>query len=184
MGFAFNRPTRLGLMTPTRPILGRGFLLLAEPCRERLTGRVFVFVWQEDINVRLILQVCLVALGSALGGLARWGVGLGASRLFETSFPWGTFIINISGTLFLGWFSTVFSERLVGNQSGWLRPDDLRLMIAVGFTGSYTTFSTFEYESHGLLRDGDGLTGMTYLFGSIFLGLLAVRLGIVLAQWR
>jgi len=57
-------------------------------------------------------------------------------------------------------------------------------MIAVGFTGSYTTFSTFEYEAHGLLRDGDGLLGMTYLMGSVFLGLLAVRLGMVLAQAR
>jgi CrcB protein len=104
--------------------------------------------------------------------------------LLKTSFPWGTFFINISGSLFLGWFSTLLSERLLGSQSQWLKTDDLRLMIAVSFTGAYTTFSTFEYESHGLLRDGDGLSGMTYMFGSVFLGLLAVRLGIILARWR
>jgi CrcB protein len=77
---------------------------------------------------------------------------------------------------------TVLSERLPPGGAGWLRPDDLRLMVAAGFTGAFTTFSTFEYESHGLLRDGDGLAGMTYLFGSVFLGLLAVRLGILLAR--
>ncbi len=132
--------------------------------------------------MRLAFQIALVALGSALGGLARWGVSAGSARLFGTAFPWGTFFINISGSLFLGWFTTVLSNRLMLSESSWLRPDDLRLMVAVGFTGAYTTFSTFEYESHGLLRDGDGLAGMTYIFASVFLGLLAVRFGILLAH--
>jgi CrcB protein len=107
-----------------------------------------------------------------------------AARWLGTAFPWGTFFINLSGSFFLGWFMTELSERLMPGGGGWLRPDDLRLTVAVGFTGAYTTFSTFEYESHGLLRDGDGLAGMTYLFASVFLGLLAVRLGIRLARWR
>ena len=132
--------------------------------------------------MRVLTQVGLVAFGSALGGLARWGVAVGAARLFGTAFPWGTFLINLSGCLFLGWFMAVLSERLPAGGGGWLGQDDLRLMVAVGFTGAYTTFSTFEYESHGLLRDGDGLTAMTYLFGSVFLGLLAVRLGNLLAR--
>lgn len=132
--------------------------------------------------MRVLTQIGLVALGSALGGLARWGLTTGAARLFGTGFPWGTFGINLLGSLFLGWFMTILSERLPSSAGGWLRPDDLRLMVAVGFTGAFTTFSTFEYESHGLLRDGDGLLGMTYLFGSVFLGLLAVRLGIMLAR--
>jgi CrcB protein len=134
--------------------------------------------------MRLLFQIGLVAFGSALGGLTRWGVSTGSARLFGTAFPWGTFFINLSGSLFLGWFSTILSERLVLGQTSWLRPDDLRLMVAVGFTGAYTTFSTFEYESHGLLRDGDGLAGMAYMFGSLFLGLLAVRCGILLARWK
>src|SRR3954462_14023540 len=137
-----------------------------------------------DTTVRLLMQIGLVAFGSALGGLARWGVGTAAARWLGTTFPWGTFFINVSGSLFLGWFSTLLAERLVFSDSSWLRPDDLRLMIAVGFTGAYTTFSTFEYESHGLLRDGDGLAGMTYIFASLFLGLVAVRFGIFLARWR
>jgi CrcB protein len=134
--------------------------------------------------VRLLVQVGLVALGSALGGLLRWGVATGSARLFGTAFPWGTLVINLSGSLFLGWFSSILSDRLVLGETSWLRPDDLRLMVAVGFTGAYTTFSTFEYESHALLRDGDGLAGMTYLLGSVLLGLVAVRCGVLLAGWR
>jgi CrcB protein len=133
------------------------------------------------VDVRVLTGIGLVSLGSAFGGLARWGVTVAAARLLGTAFPWGTLFINLSGSLFLGWFLTGLSERLPP-AAGWLRPDDLRLMVAVGFTGAYTTFSTFEYESHGLLRDGDGLAGMTYLFGSVFLGLLAVRLGVLLAR--
>jgi CrcB protein len=103
-----------------------------------------------------------------------------AGRLCGTMFPFGTFLINITSSFFLGWFLTVLSERL--GDGTWLRPDDLRLMVAVGFTGSFTTFSTFEYKSHGLLRDGDGLAAMTSIFLSVLLGLLAVRLGILAAR--
>ncbi len=134
--------------------------------------------------MRLLFQIVLVSLGGALGALLRWGVGVAAGRWLGTAFPWGTFTINISGSLFLGWFTTVLADRLLDTQGVWLTPNDLRLMVAVGFTGAYTTFSTFEYESHGLLQDGDGLKGMTYLFASVFVGLLAVRVGVLLARWK
>jgi CrcB protein len=134
--------------------------------------------------VRLLFQIGLVSAGGALGALLRWGVGAAAGHWFGSAFPWGTFIINISGSLFLGWFTTLMTDRLVGGGWGWLTPADLRLLIAVGFTGAYTTFSTFEYETQEKLRDGDGLTGITYLFASVFLGLLAVRVGILLARWQ
>jgi CrcB protein len=133
--------------------------------------------------VRVLGQIGLVAFGSALGGLLRWGVGLAAARWFGTAFPVGTFIINVSGCLFLGWFATLLGDRLLPGL-GWLDADALRLMIAVGFTGAYTTFSTFEYETNNMLKEGDGFPAMTYVFGSVFLGLAAVRLGVFLARWR
>lgn len=132
--------------------------------------------------MHVLMQIVLVAIGSACGGLARWGIGTGAGRWFGTTFPVGTCLINVGGSLFLGWFLTVLSDRSSSSSAVWLRPDDLRLMIAVGFTGSFTTFSTFEYESYSLVRDGDGLAGMTYVVGSVLLGLLAIRLGIMLAR--
>jgi CrcB protein len=133
--------------------------------------------------VHLLVQIGLVALGSALGGLARWGVGVGIGRWLGTGFPYGTLFINLSGSLFLGWFSAVLAKHVL-SESAWLQPDDLKLMVAVGFTGAYTTFSTFEYESHELLRDGDGLAATTYMFVSLMLGLLAVRFGVLLARWH
>jgi len=56
--------------------------------------------------------------------------------------------------------------------------------VSIGFTGAYTTFSTFEYESDKMLREGDSFLGLTYIFVSLFLGLAAVRLGFYLARWR
>ncbi len=131
--------------------------------------------------MRVLIHVGLVALGSAIGGLARWGVGLAAARWLGTAFPWGTLAINVSGSLFLGWFTTLLGDRLLQG-IGWLDADGLRLMVAVGFTGAYTTFSTFEYEAHDLLRDGHGLAGTAYLAASVFLGLAAVRFGVFLAR--
>ncbi len=131
--------------------------------------------------MRVFVQIGLVALGSAIGGVSRWGVGLAMARLFGTAFPWGTFLINVTGCLFLGWFSTYLSDRLLGGV-GWLDADGLRLLVAVGFTGGYTTFSTFEYEASGLLKEGSSFFGLAYLFASVFLGLVAVRLGVFLAR--
>lgn len=132
--------------------------------------------------MHLFVQIVLVGLGGALGSLARWGTAVLFARWLGTAFPWGTFFINLTGSLFLGWFSTLLTDRLLGSGWSWIRADDLRLMVAVGFTGAYTTFSTYEYEAHELFKDGDSLKGMGYLFGSMFLGLMAVRLGVTLAR--
>jgi CrcB protein len=134
------------------------------------------------IHVRLLMQIGLVSIGSALGGLARWGITVGSARWFGTGFPWGTFLINISGSLFLGWFATILALRWQDSPGAWLRKEDINLLIAVGFTGAYTTFSTFEFEAAKILRDGSGLLGTIYIAGSVFLGLLAVRLGIALGE--
>jgi len=127
-------------------------------------------------------QIGLVAGGSALGGLTRWLVTDWFAQWFGKDFPWGTLFINVSGSLFLGWFFTSVAERLT--DTSWVRPDDMKLLVAVGFTGAYTTFSTFEYDTHVLLRDKHGLVGAAYVALSVFLGLLAVRLGVTLAKPR
>jgi CrcB protein len=125
---------------------------------------------------RFFYHAFLVAAGSAAGGLTRWLVGMGAAALFGTSFPWGTLIINLSGCVFLGWLGTLLADRLLPGA------DEVRLLLAVGFCGAYTTFSTFEYEADKLFKDGDGTLGLLYLGASVFLGLLAIRLGVFLAR--
>ncbi len=132
--------------------------------------------------MHLLFDIGLVAFGAAIGGLARWGVGVAVARQFGSVFPWGTLCINVSGCLFLGWFTTLMRVRLPQGV-GWFSADDLKLLFAVGFTGAYTTFSTFEYEASKLLRDQSIMAGMTYLFTSVFLGLAAVYFGIFLAGW-
>jgi fluoride exporter len=131
---------------------------------------------------RLLMQIALVSIGSTVGGLARWGVAEACSRLLGTASMWGTLFVNLTGSFFIGWFLTVMEERLPFDGYGWLSAYDFRLLVAVGFTGTYTTFSTFEYEGHRLLADGANLAGLTYLGGSVFLGLLAVHGGVLLAR--
>lgn len=135
---------------------------------------------EESVPMRWLVQLGLVALGSACGGIARWGCAVVVGRLCGTVFPVATFLVNVAGSFFLGWFLTVLAERI--GDGVWLRPDDLRLLVAVGFAGSFTTFSTFAYESHGLLRDGDGLAAMTYVFLSVLLSVIGIRLGILAAR--
>jgi len=131
----------------------------------------------------MLVQIALVSCGAALGGLARWGLNVLAGRFLGPAFPWGTLFINVSGSLFLGWFMTLLSFHLVLQQLGWFRAEDLRLLVAVGFTGAYTTFSTFTYESHRMLDEGNTFAALIYLLGSVFLGLMAVRCGVLLANW-
>lgn len=118
----------------------------------------------------------LVAAGSALGGVARWATANVFGRLTGSAFPWGTLFINVVGSLFLGWFATI-----VGHRFNDASAEKLRLLVAVGFTGAFTTFSTFEWEANELLTTHRILAGGAYVAGSLILGLFAVRLGIALA---
>jgi CrcB protein len=127
-------------------------------------------------------QVVLVAIGSALGGLARWGVGLASVRLFGTALPVGTFAINITGSFFLGWFLATLRNHLVTPGANMQSIQQLHMLIAVGFTGSYTTFSTFAFESDSLIDGGKYFICASYVALSVFLGLAAVRLGVWLAE--
>lgn len=117
-----------------------------------------------------------VGLGGFLGANARYFLGRWAADWFGIGFPWGTLIINVSGSFLLGIIATLVNLKLVPFG------DHLRLTIAIGFIGAYTTFSTYEFESHALLEDGRWLAGAANLLGSLAAGLVAVRLGILLVR--
>lgn len=127
--------------------------------------------------MHILVQAGLVALGSALGGVTRWGMGEVFAHWLGRAFPWGTLFINLSGSFFLGWFATMLAQRWVPTGLSWIRPDDLRLLVAVGFLGGYTTFSSFEQEADALLRGGEEWASLAYLIASVALGLIAVRVG-------
>ncbi len=108
------------------------------------------------------------------GAMARYGIARLFGR-FSALFPFGTFFINISGCFFLGWFLTWAQPRLQ-------IPDPIRLGIAVGFVGAYTTFSTYMFESDRMLIEGQAARSLIYMVGSVVIGLIAVRLGVILGQ--
>ena len=97
------------------------------------------------------------------------------AQRYGTEFPWGTLFINTSGSFVLGLFATLATERVGISPSA-------RLVVAIGFIGAYTTFSTFEYETFGLVESRSWLIAMSNVLGSVFLGLLAVWLGARIAR--
>jgi len=108
-----------------------------------------------------------------VGANTRYLVSLWAARRFGIRFPYGTFIINISGSFGLGVISTVIARNLDNSLT-------LSLLIATGFFGAYTTFSTFSYESLALIQDDRWRMAMRNIVGSAALGVIGALLGISL----
>jgi CrcB protein len=123
-----------------------------------------------------VLEVLFVALGGAVGSAARYLVGGWFAARFGAAFPYGTFVVNVTGSFIVGLFLAYAQER-VSLSPYW------RLFFAVGFVGGYTTFSTFEYESVRLLQDGEMLLAAVYLIGSVVTGGVAAIAGIALGSW-
>jgi CrcB protein len=122
------------------------------------------------------LQLCLVAIGGAAGALTRYGVGMAITQRLGGTFPWGTFIINVTGSLVLG---MIYELVRLGVMKGtYIQP-----LFGVGFIGAYTTFSTFEYET---ARLGSSWQALMNLMGSVVAGYacvwVGIKLGSVIAQ--
>jgi CrcB protein len=116
-----------------------------------------------------------IAAGGALGSLARYWIGSAVANRMGTKFPYGTFIVNITACLILGFFLTLLGKR-PGVGPEW------RLLIPIGFVGAYSTFSTFEWETFSNLQTGAFLIAALYVVLSCFLGLVAVWCGVLLAR--
>jgi fluoride exporter len=119
--------------------------------------------------------VLAISLGGVLGANARYFVALYVAERLGTAFPYGTLLINVTGSLVIGFFLTLISER-VSVDPLW------RLFFATGFLGAYTTFSTYTFEAAQLLRDGSYGLAFLYLFGSVLAGMVGVFAGIVVAE--
>lgn len=131
-------------------------------------------------------HMLLVGVGSGLGGLARYGVANAVAHFTGLMPHWATMGVNISGSLLLGWFVTMLTDVWTANSGSWIHAhgEQARLLVAVGFTGGYTTFSSFEAETYRLFRDQMTFTAIAYVAGSVFLGLAAFRIGMMLAGAR
>ncbi len=116
-----------------------------------------------------------IAVGGALGSLARFWVGSAVANRMGTRFPYGTFVINISACVIIGFSLTYLGRRVDVNPA-------LRYLIPIGFIGAYSTFSTYEWETLSSLRAGAFFIAALYAFGSLFVGLAAVWCGARLAE--
>jgi CrcB protein len=116
-----------------------------------------------------------VAAGSAIGGVSRYLLGGLVQRLLDTTFPAGTLLINVTGSLLLG------AILRYGVETPTLTPE-LRGFLTIGLCGGYTTFSTFSYEAVALLEDGEWGRAALYIGLSVGLSILATFLGFALAR--
>jgi CrcB protein len=121
--------------------------------------------------------IAVIAVGGALGSLARWGLNQGIVA-GAGGFPWATFAENVSGCLALGVLMVLVQE--VWPADGRARL--LRPFAGVGVLGGWTTFSTYALDTRGLLAGGHGGTATAYLVGSVLAGLLAVWAGIAFTE--
>lgn len=120
------------------------------------------------------MNVLLVAVGGAIGAAVRYLIGAWVMARLGPDFPWGTFIINVSGTFLIG--------VVLALVQGGVLPSGARLFVAVGILGGYTTFSTYGYETMGLISDGDLRGALLNALGQVLAGLAAVYFGVVIGR--
>ncbi len=117
----------------------------------------------------------IVGIGGALGAMSRYGVALIVARFWSRDFPLATLLINVSGSFILGFFATFAADRTSFDPL-W------RLLIATGFVGAYTTFSTFEYETQRLTEAGAMWWAAANVITSVVAGFAAVHIGVFLGR--
>lgn len=125
------------------------------------------------MNLQLYLAV---ALGGALGTAARYGLSGAVANAFGETFPWGTLIINVTGSFVIGLFGA-----LTGPDGRYLVGSAARQFVMIGFCGGYTTFSSFSLQTLALMRDGEWIYAGWNILGSVVLCLLFVWFGAMLA---
>ena len=121
------------------------------------------------------MDYLVVGLGGFLGANARYLMAHWIGERYGTSFPYGTLVINVSGSFIIGLFLVLITDRYIVHPN-W------RLFFSVGFLGAYTTFSTYSFESLVLILSGAWFPGLINLIGSVVLGLGATLCGMALAR--
>ena len=116
-----------------------------------------------------------MSVGAVLGSLSRYYLTVLLARRFGTRFPYGTFVINLSGSLLMGFFATLALSQIVAPY--------LQLLIMTGFLGSYTTFSTYALDTANLARSRTRIVAFAYWAGSAVGGGLCLEVGIGIARW-
>ncbi len=122
-----------------------------------------------------MFHILLVAIGGALGSVARYLVGLGMTRLLGVSFPWSTLTVNIVGSFAIGFLTELVARRFDAST-------ELRLLLVVGILGGFTTFSSFSLDTMALVERGATASAVAYVGASIVLSLSAAFGGLLLGR--
>ena len=122
-----------------------------------------------------LVRIFSVAIGGAFGATARYLINISLLSNFLQPFPFPTFFINVTGSFLIGFLLIFLTDKISIN-------DNLRFAIMVGFLGAFTTFSTFELEIFGLIRERFFTTAFIYLFLSVLVGFIGVLGGVWLAK--
>ncbi|WP_068082379.1 fluoride efflux transporter CrcB [Polycladidibacter stylochi] len=120
-------------------------------------------------------DILLVFLGGGTGAMCRHLVSLAGLRYLGPSFPWGTFTVNILGSIIMGLFIEFLAHRL--NSS-----PEFRLLVATGFLGGFTTFSSFSLDTAVLWERGEPLLAFAYVAGSVLIGITGLFIGLYIAR--
>jgi CrcB protein len=123
----------------------------------------------------MLAKLLIIGMGGFLGSVTRYHAAQWIGQHWGRTFPLGTFIVNVSGCFLIGLLMHLFTERFM------VKPQ-WRLFFVVGFLGSYTTFSTFEYESGELVKDGEMLIAVLNITLSVVAGFVALKLGEAVAK--
>lgn len=120
-------------------------------------------------------KILSIAIGGALGAVVRYLINISPLSQLFVKFPFPTFFINVTGSFLIGFLLILLTDKFQINEN-------LRMAIIIGFLGAYTTFSTFEMEIFGLIREKEFLTAFIYLITSVLVGFTGVSLGVWLAK--
>jgi CrcB protein len=121
------------------------------------------------------MKYLLIVLFGGAGSLARYLAGTAVTARYGSRFPWGTLVVNVTGSFLIGLIMTLLTEK-VAVSPNW------RFALVIGFLGGYTTFSSFEWETYAAVRAGGFWIGALNVIGSVILGYGAVWLGSTLAR--